>query len=177
MNGVTARFRSSHLRMWMSCIAPPRIKMSIRKRNKKERFEESWRGTMATTESMQQPGSLPGRSWYWKQGFHKAWLIENQLWFYSDYKPSWNPSHQLQTSRILSTLGAGGGNSTYNTPGHWRRGQEGELDETRLVDALAGEANVFRRDFSLKVDGMIESPQSKLERLGWFIFHCACFIF
>ncbi|CAK9101331.1 von Willebrand factor A domain-containing protein 8 (PEX7-binding protein 2) (P7BP2) [Durusdinium trenchii] len=28
---------------------------------------------------------------------------------------------------------------------HWRRGQEGELDETRLVDALAGEANVFRR--------------------------------
>ena len=29
-------------------------------------------------------------------------------------------------------------------PGHWRRGQEGELDETRLVDALAGEANVFR---------------------------------
>ena len=25
-------------------------------------------------------------------------------------------------------------------PGHWRRGQEGELDETRLVDALAGEA-------------------------------------
>lgn len=28
--------------------------------------------------------------------------------------------------------------------GHWRRGQEGELDETRLVDALAGEANVFR---------------------------------
>lgn len=52
-----------------------------------------------------------------------------------------------------------------NTPGHWRRGQEGELDETRLVDALAGEANVFRRDFSLKADGMIESPQSKLERL------------
>jgi len=33
------------------------------------------------------------------------------------------------------------------------------------VDALAGEANVFRRDFSLKADGMIESPQSKLERL------------
>ena len=35
------------------------------------------------------------------------------------------------------------------SPGHWRRGQEGELDETRLVDALAGEANVFRcRDFA-----------------------------
>lgn len=28
---------------------------------------------------------------------------------------------------------------------HWRRGSEGELDETRLVDALAGESNVFRR--------------------------------
>eukprot|EP00930_Biecheleria_cincta_P034503 TRINITY_DN23844_c0_g1_i2.p1 TRINITY_DN23844_c0_g1~~TRINITY_DN23844_c0_g1_i2.p1 ORF type:complete len:980 (+),score=195.66 TRINITY_DN23844_c0_g1_i2:1-2940(+) len=28
---------------------------------------------------------------------------------------------------------------------HWRRGLEGELDEGRLVDALAGEAAVFRR--------------------------------
>lgn len=114
MNGVTTRFRSSHLRMWMPCIPPPRIKMSIRKRNKKVRFEESWCGTMATTKSMQQPGSLPGRFWYWKQGFHKTWLIESTVIhsFHSDYKPSWNPSHQLQTSLILSTLGAGGGNST-----------------------------------------------------------------
>ena len=115
MNGVTTRFRSSHLRMWMPCIPPPRIKMSIRKRNKKGRFEESWCGTMATTKSMQQPGSLPGRFWYWKQGFHKTWLIENQLWFIH-FIPIISPheTHLInyKTSLILSTLGAGGGNST-----------------------------------------------------------------
>ena len=74
--------------------------------------------------------------------------------------------------------------------GHWRRGQEGELDETRLVDALAGEANVFRSGISragnasmgdrqrcaisLKADRMIEASQSNCK--GWddllqFVLH------
>ncbi|CAE8661623.1 unnamed protein product [Polarella glacialis] len=37
------------------------------------------------------------------------------------------------------------GAAARNRERHWRRGTEGELDETRLVDALAGESAVFKR--------------------------------
>ena len=62
--------------------------------------------------------------------------------------------------------------SSPRTSGHWRRGQEGELDETRLVDALAGEANVFRCRWGCHGSRLLAG------RAGWFgIWFCVVFLF
>ena len=48
----------------------------------------------------------------------------------------------FQIERLRSVLS---GAAALQQERHWQRASEGDLDDARLVDALAGEANVFRR--------------------------------